>query len=218
MSRLLLASVLVRRNRLDEASAEFNRVIAANPQSAPAYDGLAQVQLSLGHYGEAALLAEKALALDPGLQTSRYNRAMALIRDGREEGDQALEEFHKRSEDLKAAELRRNAIEDLDRTTSGLLSENRPEKAIELLREGTRTYPLLAVFHLKLGLVQSQLQRHQDAVETFEKMVQLKLDDFLVHRQLAREYELLGNHENAQQQRVLYLQRYDAALLSNLKP
>jgi tetratricopeptide (TPR) repeat protein len=218
MSRLLLASVLMRRNRLDEASVEFNRVIGANPRSAPAYDGLAQVQLSLGHYAEAELQAEKALAIDPGLQTSQYNRAMALIRDGREEGDQALAEFHKNADALQAAELRRNAIADLDRTASGLLSENRSQKAIEVLREGTRTYPLLAVFHLKLGLVQSQLQLHQDAVETFENMVQLKLDDFLVHRQLAREYQLLGNHESAQQQRVLYLQRYDAALLSNLKP
>jgi len=218
MSRLLRASVLVRRNRLDEAAVEFNRVITANPLSAPAWDGLAQVHLSLGHYEETALMAEKALAIDPGLQTSRYNKAMALIRDGREEGKQALEEFHKHSEELKAAELRRDAIADLDRTTSGLLAENRNEKAIELLREGIRTYPLVSVFPLKLGLVQSQLQLHQEAVDTFEKMVQLKLDDFLVHRQLAREYELLGNHESAQQQRVLYLQRYDAALLSDLKP
>jgi hypothetical protein len=36
--------------------------------------------------------------------------------------------------------------------------------------------------------------------------------DFLVHRQLAREYEQLGNTEGGRQQRVLYLQRYDAAL------
>jgi hypothetical protein len=34
----------------------------------------------------------------------------------------------------------------------------------------------------------------------------------MVHRQLAREYEHLGNKEGALQQRVIYLQRYDAAL------
>ena len=43
-------------------------------------------------------------------------------------------------------------------------------------------------------------------------MVRLKLDDFLVHRQLSREYELLGNLEGGQQHRAIYLQRYDAAL------
>jgi len=218
MSRLLLASVLVRRNRFDEAGAEFKGVIATNPRSAPAYDGLAQVHLSLGRNREAALEAEKALAIDPGLQTSRYNRAMALIRDGHEEGRHALEEYQQRADELKSAEVRRNAIAELDRTASGFLSEKRPEKAIELLREATKTYPLLAAFHLKLGLIQSQLQLHQDAAQTFETMVQLKLDDFLVHRQLAREYEFLGNRESAQQQRVLYLQRYDAALQSNLNP
>jgi len=218
MTRLLLASVLVRRNQFDEADAEFRRVIATNPRSAPAYDGLAQVHLSLGQYGEAAFEAEKALAIDPGLQTSRYNRAMALIRDGHDEGHHALEEYRQRAEELTAAEGRRNAIAELDRTASGFLSEKHPEKAIELLREATRTYPLSAAFHLKLGLIQSQLQLHQDAAQTFETMVQLKLDDFLVHRQLAREYEFLGNREAAQRQRVLYLQRYDAALLPTPNP
>jgi tetratricopeptide (TPR) repeat protein len=217
MSRLLLASVLVRQNRLDEAGQEFNRVLAANPGNASAYDGLAQVQLSLGHYREAALQADKALAIDPGLQTARYNRAMALIRDGHEEGRHALEEYQERANDVKKAEVRQDAIAELDRTTSWLLSQKQPEKAIELLREGTHTYPLLATFHWKLGLVQSQLQLHRDAAETFETMVRIKPDDFLVHRQLAREYEFLGNREGAQQQRVLYLQHYDA-VLSTLTP
>ena len=53
---------------------------------------------------------------------------------------------------------------------------------------------------------------HRDAVETLEATARLKSDDFLVHRQLAREFEALGNLEGARQQRVIYLQKYDAAL------
>jgi hypothetical protein len=63
-------------------------------------------------------------------------------------------------------------------------------------------------------MIQSRLNLHKEAAATFETMVSLKIDDFLVHRQLAREYELLGNRDGVQQQRVLYLQRYDAALQS----
>jgi hypothetical protein len=48
-------------------------------------------------------------------------------------------------------------------------------------------------------------------------MIRLQMDDFLVHRQLAHEYEQLGNREAGQQQRVLYLQRYDAALQTKAK-
>jgi hypothetical protein len=61
-------------------------------------------------------------------------------------------------------------------------------------------------------LIQSRLGLHREAAETFETMILMQSDDFMVHRQLAREYEHLGNKEGAQQQRVVYLQRYDAAL------
>ena len=81
-----------------------------------------------------------------------------------------------------------------------------------MLSEGIREYPLNARLHLKLGLVQSRLGLHREAAQTLETIVRMQLDDFLVHRQLAREYEHLGNKEGAQQQRVIYLQRYDAAL------
>jgi hypothetical protein len=61
------------------------------------------------------------------------------------------------------------------------------------------------------------LRLHRQAAETFETMIRLQMDDFLVHRQLAREYEQLGNREAGQKHRVLYLQRYDAALQTKLK-
>ena len=82
-----------------------------------------------------------------------------------------------------------------------------------MLSEGIREYPANARLQLKLGLIQSRLELHREAAETFETIIRMQLDDFLVHRQLAREYEKLGNKEGAQQQRTVYLQRYDAALL-----
>ncbi|HET9219843.1 MAG TPA: tetratricopeptide repeat protein, partial [Terriglobia bacterium] len=214
-SRLLLGAILTRRNRFAEAAAEYRRVIDANPGSAGAHDGLAQVELSLGNYREAALEADKALAIDPDLQTARYNKAIALIRDGREEGRVALEEYQQREAEVRSAQTRRNDVAHLDRTATNLLSEGNPQKAIEMLREGLKAHPLSGILYSKLGMTQSLMNLHKDAAETFETMVRLKIDDFLVHRQLGREYELLGNNERSQQQRMLYLQRYDAALQAN---
>ena len=214
-SRLLLGAILTRRNRFAEAAAEYRRVIDANPGSAGAHDGLAQVELSLGNYREAALEADKALAIDPDLQTARYNKAIALIRDGREEGRVALEEYQQREAEVRSAQTRRNDVAHLDRTATNLLSEGNPQKAIETLREGLKAHPLSGILYSKLGMTQSLMNLHKDAAETFETMVRLKIDDFLVHRQLGREYELLGNNERSQQQRMLYLQRYDAALQAN---
>jgi tetratricopeptide (TPR) repeat protein len=212
-SRLLGGALYLRRNRFDEAAAEYRRVLSLNPRVVDAHDGLAQVDLALGRYAEAVRNADKALEIDPAFQSSRYIKAMALIRDGRDsEGRAVLEEYQKREADRQIAESRLAEIRDFDLKSSALLNEKQPERAVELLRQGVRSHPLNAVLHRKLGLIQGRMGRHREAADTLESTVRLKPDDFLVHRQLSREYEALGNQEGARQQRVIYLQKYDAAL------
>ena len=212
-SRLLLGALYLRRNKLDDAAAEYRRVVAATPLDADAHEGLAQVALTLGRYADAVREADKALQIKAELQSSRYIKAMALIRDGRDqEGRTVLEEYQQREADRKLAESRSLEIQEIDIASSAMITEGRPREAIALLREGTRTHPLTASLYRKLGLIQSQLGLHAEAVETLEATARLRRDDFLVHLQLAREFEALGNPESARQQRVLYLQKYDAAL------
>jgi tetratricopeptide (TPR) repeat protein len=211
--RLLLGAVYLRRNRFEEAAAEYSRVISANSRIAAAHEGLAQVNLELGRYTESALEAERAIGIDSGLQSARYIKAMALIRKGNErEGRIALDDYQQRESERQIATSRLSAIAELEKDCSTMLSEDRVREAMARLSEGMQEYPLNARLYLKLGLIQSRLGLHREAAETFETMIRMQLDDFIVHRQLAREYEQLGNKEGAQQQRVVYLQRYDAAL------
>ena len=214
-ARLLLAALHLRRNRFEDAAAEFTGVISGNPGSADGHDGLAQVALAAGRYADAARHAGKALELDPGLQASRYAKAMALIRDGRsEEGGSVLQQYQRREEEEQVANASRNDLAELDRTSSALLAEGRLKEVIELLRKGIAAHPEASILYLKLGLTQGRLQQHREAAATFETMIRLKLGDFLVHRQLSREYEAVGDLEGSQLQRVIYLQRYDAVLQS----
>jgi tetratricopeptide (TPR) repeat protein len=123
-----------------------------------------------------------------------------------------LQDYQQRESEQRIAESRLNAIAELEKDCSAMLSEGRVREAMAMLSEGIRKYPLNARLYLKLGLMQSRLRLHREAAETFESMIRMQLDSFLVHRQLAREYAQLGNKEGGRQQRVLYLQRYDAAL------
>jgi len=212
-ARLLLGTVYLRRNRFEEAAAEYTRVISANSRIAAAHEGLAQVNLELGRYPESAAEAERSLAIDPALQSSRYIKAMALIRGGDErEGRTALQDYQQRESEQRIAASRLNAIAELEKNCSAMLSDGRAQEALAMLSAGVREYPLNARLYLKLGLIQSRLGLHREAAETFETMVRMQVDDFMVHRQLAREYEQLGKKEGGRQQRVLYLQRYDPAL------
>lgn len=216
-ARLQLGALYLRRNKLDEAAAEYAHVVSITPGHAAAHDGLAQVNLARGRYADVVRNADAALSIDPGLQTSRYARAMALIRDGRgEEGRLSLQEYQRREEEQQRMDTPRNELAELDRASSALFAEGKLPEGIELLRKGIQAHPAANVFYLKLGLAQSRLQQHRAAADTFETIIRLRLDDFLVHRQLSREYELLGDPEKSLLQRVIYLQRYDAALLSKV--
>jgi tetratricopeptide (TPR) repeat protein len=214
-ARLLLGDLYLRRNKLDEAVAEYRRVISASPAVVAAHEGLAQVELALGRYSESANHAIRALEIDPGRQSSRYVKAMALIRQGRDrEGRTVLQEYEQRESQQRIEESRSAEIREIDLTSSAMLAQERPQEVIAFLHEGIRSHPGEAALYMKLGLTQSRLRLHREAAETFETMVRLKLDDFLVHRQLSREYEALGNRADCQQHRVMYLQRYYSALLA----
>ena len=67
---------------------------------------------------------------------------------------------------------------------------------------------------LSLGLAQAKLGRHRD--ETFQAMIERGINDFLIHGNLALQYELLGDSRSLEQ-RAIYLQKYDSALKAILK-
>jgi tetratricopeptide (TPR) repeat protein len=212
-SRLALGGLYLQRDLVDEALAEYNRVASTHLESADAHYGLAEANLRLGRFAESASAAEKALALDPKHQRSRYVRAVALIRAGRsEEGQHALEEYLRANADLQAEERRVRSLASSSGSVVAKLVEGEYEEAIRLLRERIDTEPGAAGLYLELGLTQSRLGRHMEAVRTFQTMIGMGLDGFLVHRNLYLQYEILGNTSASQHHRVIYLQKYDAVL------
>jgi hypothetical protein len=92
------------------------------------------------------------------------------------------------------------------------LAEGAYEDAIPLLRERIDADPGASGLYLELGLTQSRLGRHMEAVQTFQTMIGKGLDGFLVHRNLYLLYEMLGDTRASQHHRVIYLQKYDAVL------
>jgi len=217
-AHLTLANLYFFRNRLDEAATEYQSAISVAPLAVTAYYGFARTDLSRGHFVEAAATAGRALEIDPRHQQSRYLRAMALIRSGKTEAAQmVLQEYERREADLKAAEFEKRQVSALDRDASAKVIDGQLEAAADLLRDGIRLHPNAQTLQLKLGLIESKIGRHREAVSTFRKMIELTLDDFLVHKNLSREYEILGDIPASMKHRVIYLQKYDAALKTKLE-
>jgi tetratricopeptide (TPR) repeat protein len=81
-------------NNLDEAAAEFRRVLEIDPRDAGSRIQLGQVELQRRQYAEALRLFQEALAAEPYNVTAAYNVAIAFARAGRpDEGRPAMQRF-----------------------------------------------------------------------------------------------------------------------------
>jgi tetratricopeptide (TPR) repeat protein len=213
-ARLGLGDVYLREGKPDEALAEYGPIAAASPQSVPAQFRIADANLRRGSYPEAAAAAGKALAIDPKHQRARYIRATALLRmDRKEEGDGELELYRKLEAETRAERDSSRNIVVLNRGAAGKFLDGKPDEAIDMFRKIIETYPDVSSQYLNLGTLQGKLGRHKDAVDTFQKVLSLGIDDnFLVYWNLSQEYRLLGDMDASRRHEVVYLQNLDVAL------
>jgi tetratricopeptide (TPR) repeat protein len=210
-----LADSYFRRGMMKEAAEEYELTATTHRESAAAYHGLADALLHLGRFSESVTAAQKAIDLDPNERASRYILSLALLRDGRtEQGQAALQDYEKLEAAAQVDQKHQRTLLELDRNAAINVVGNQGEEAIELWREALSSRPSAAIetrLRLNLGVAQAKLGRHRDAAETFQGMIDRGINDFLIHRNLAIEYELLGDSRYLEH-RASYLQKYDAAL------
>jgi tetratricopeptide (TPR) repeat protein len=215
-----LGDLYLKLDKPDDAATQYAESILLTGGNAAAYYGAAEVNRRLGRYPQAVMAADKALEIDSRDAKSSYVRSAALLRDGhREEGEVELERFRKLEANDRDEAGRLRTIPVILHTAITTLENGQEEPALQLLREGIRSYPDSASLQLNLGIIQSRLGRHPDAIKTFQAMIDhgFQDQDFLVHLNLSREYETLGDKKASQLHRLIYLQKYDAFLKNKLK-
>jgi tetratricopeptide (TPR) repeat protein len=217
-SRLGLGDVYLQQGRPEDALAEYSSVIAADPKNPAAHFRVADANLRMGRFDAAAGAALKTLAIDPGHRRAHYVLATALVRLGEtEKAEKELQQYRKLEAEARSAIDRSRNMVVLNRGAAAKLLEGRPEEAVEMFLKVIQSYPEEQAHYLNLGTVQSKLGQHKAAVETFQKMLSLGMsDNFLVYRNLAEEYEILGDMEGSRRHRVVYLQNLDVTLQESL--
>lgn len=212
-SRLGLGDVYLQQGKAKDALAEYTRVVEADSKNAPAHFRIADANLRIGNFPEASAAAAKVLAIDAGHLKAHYVRATALVRMGqKEEAERELEQYRKLEAETRSEIDRSRNIAVLNRGAAAKLLEGHSEEAIEMFLKTIESYPNAPAHYLNLGTVQSKLGRHKDAVETFQKMLSLGMDSFVVYRNLAEEYKSLGDMEASRRHEAVYFQNLDVAL------
>jgi tetratricopeptide (TPR) repeat protein len=209
-----LGDLYLRIDKPEDAAAQYAQAILLTGGNAAAYYGIAEANRRLGRYPQAVVAADKALEINPQDAKSSYVRSLALLRDGhREDGEAELERFERLEANERDEAIRGRAIPVALRTAFTKLEERQGEAAIQVLREAIHSYPDSPSPQLNLGIIQSKLGMHHDAVKTFQAMIDQGFQDyFLVQLNLSREYEALGDMKASQLHRLIYLQKYDAFL------
>ena len=209
--------VHLRRDRDDEALAEFMAAIWIDPRRSDAYGGLAQVHLRSGSYAEAADASRRALEIDPTLKEARYALATALMRLGQvEEGARHMEEFRRLQAEATVNARRAYELERLKRDAAVSLANSEYEKAADLLRQAVSRDSTEASTYLALGFALLEARHHSEAIAALEKASQLE-PGADVHRYLAEAYRALGKVEESRSESDLYQQMIQSVKKERLR-
>jgi tetratricopeptide (TPR) repeat protein len=213
--RINLGKAYFRGNRLEEAQAEFERVVREAPDNKDAHLSLSEAYLARGQWERAAVAAGRAVELGASDSRALYLLGTALIRMGRnEEGQARLREFAKAEAGAQEIERRYTDIDAISLAAIRALREGNGNGATQKLVQGILSYPDSSRLHMNLAMVLSRVGQHQAAVETLESMLKRTKDRrFLIHKNLAEEYRILGDTEASQRHRQIYLDTREAEFL-----
>jgi TolB-like protein/Tfp pilus assembly protein PilF len=178
----------------------FHQAIAADPNYALAYTGLADTYNVGSSYGiglksrQTHLLADeatrKALELDPTLSEAHTARASALAMSWR--WSEAEPEYH------RALELNpNNANAHYFYGVSYLLPENRIDQALEEFRKALSLDPLSPIINANYATTLMAAHRYPEALAQFQKTLQADPNFPPGHYKLAQYYSATGNFAEA---------------------
>jgi eukaryotic-like serine/threonine-protein kinase len=195
-----LGRTLIRRDStIEQAVAAFERAVAADPDSALTYAGLAEA-LYLQNYvnGDPALLdrfaqAEREAELrDPDVAAVHRMRGLLDTRAGQYE----LAE----SDYLRAIELDPDEPENQRRLGDLYSITHRDEQAAATLTSAVATHPDNFRLRETLGLYYGDRSKKDDAITHFKIAAQLEPQEFNAHRFLGNVYVDTGHFPEAEQE------------------
>jgi tetratricopeptide (TPR) repeat protein len=215
-ARMALGRAYFAGNRLEEAQSEFERAARETPRNNETHLSLAEAHLARGQWERAAAAAARSIELGASNSRALYLLGTALIRMGRrEEGQSRLREFAKVEAGSQEMERRYTEIDAISLAAIRAFREGNGTEALLQLTQGIVSYPDSSRLHMNLAMVLSRLGQHQTAVETLDSMLKRTKDRrYLIHRNLAEEYRILGDAESSRRHRQIYLETRDAEFFS----
>ena len=172
------AEQLRQAGRHEEAMASYREALRIDPDFAPAHVGIGAALLDLERYEEALEALERGISSDPDAATAataHYLAGRAL--QGLDRMDEAAAQFE------RAVERDPNHAEALDHLAHWRFGREEYEEALALYRARAELVPDDATLHANTGVTLYFLGRHDEALASIERALQLDPGDETAQRQ-----------------------------------
>ncbi len=184
-----LGTVLFKKGRVDEAIAQFQKVLANRPDDALARDDFGTILRQMGQEGEAIAQFQKVLASQPNDGTARDNLGQILLQKG--QAREAAVQFQKALESDPSDPIAHDNLGII------LLQQEQVDKAIQQFQKALATQPDNALARNNLGLALCQKGRMDEAIGQFQKALAVLPDDAPIRNNLGKAFLAMGQPREA---------------------
>jgi tetratricopeptide (TPR) repeat protein len=190
-----LGAAYARQQKFDEAATALEKAIALKPDFPNAFYNLSIVYDHLERYEEALAAVQKAVALAPANEDSYVEMCQLYL---------AMKKF-KEAVPCYEALIKRQSPNIKSRSFYGiaLIQSNQYEKAFAVLKENTELFPDKAVTHNALGLLYFKKKKYKQAIENFNRALEINADFEPARYNLALTQILVNDKDSALKQYVL---------------
>jgi adenylate cyclase len=182
------------------ARRELEEAIALDPKYSLPYSMLASTYLldvwlqssesPLVSFAQASKNVKKALALDD--ENWSAHMALAMLYLLRKEHDKAIAAAE------RAVALNPNAADAYQYLGYVLINLGRSEEGIKLIEKAMRLNPFPPTYYLQhLGIGYHFLERYEDAIEAYERLLKRSPNNVIAHINLTAAYSAMGREEEA---------------------
>ena len=195
-ARYLLGVALLPGKKTQQAEAQWSEALRIDSGFIPAYGALAQLKLNGGDPNSAIRYAQQGLKINPEANELRMTLGNALM--SKKEFDKAVTEFEELSKRLPADAQVSNSLAlsyvDL------YMSENKPEKAIQVINQRIAKQPGNAGMLELLGQVYFSQKNYAKAEEAYRKALSIDKNNMVAYSLLSRLFMAQNSTEKAVQE------------------
>jgi len=185
------AAALHELGRLDEAIADYRRVVSLKPGHAEVHSNLGQAYLSLGRLDEAAASCQRALQHQPDLLVARHTLGLILLQQGKLEAAGVSFQHE--------LQLTPEAVDTWTNLGAVFRRMGQLDDAESCYRQALLRRPDYVDALANLALVLQDKGRSEESVTLYHKALQYRPDGAMIYNNLVVALLALGRYEEAEQ-------------------